>query len=1004
MLDNIKAKIHSGIGSVVEGVMDYRQNTKPITTKIGAELLATAIPTTRLMDKDRREELVSTVGDFGVGIGQEISKSFMAIGAEIHSTLVDPLGRPQIGKATFTPAEEWEQRFFGTKEPISIENIGNNILLMGGEEFAKKWGATAIPVGFLIAGLDTTPIGFGKKALVEQSAKVIAKTQNITQIRGALKPMFPEASDAVINGLARSLRNIKDESAITKILQQVGSIDTKIDPTKKARLIKPEADMEVFQLANFIQDFTIQKSSAIAKLEAELRAIRGARMSGKIDTRQANLMAAEIKEEILKAGQREGIALRITKGGEVKLSKKASGSFVSEDFARYPHFQDAHPGMLGGTKDITRYIQEADGALSVKQRTALPGQAGRLEQDVLWRTRDLIKLRASWLGSQEQVLLKMTDKISPKKAAIANRVLVKINQLDAKKTAKELLKDEKISSITKDESIVEFARQSRQWLDKTLETQNYFRRLRGQEEIPRRVYYSPEQIKQQSLWSEALGTFKNEKVVTHRLLPDYIKPEKPFIGHDLARQANLPEYLKEMNLKQLLEKYANAAGRDIFNSTIVQNNKAHIQQLDAMGLNNVARALEGWTARAFVGIQAPSVQSIAPPIRKAMKAWRENLNRAVFPLNISWNLGVQSLSSVFTVSKYGVRNSTKAMFDWFARPSERKWVADNAYSYIIKTGGGRVGVSRQDVSNAMANSVRINKKKLETVQDMANFFTEGVEKHITGWSVLAAKRNGARRGLKDKALIEYASDGGAKTQSMYNMEDMPGLLASEISKTVAPFQTFTFEGMNNLREFAGRAGVSPDTIAERTAMVLRFIASMTAANAIAYSITGREPWQLPQSFIPYGSILYEPIQARLTGDFFGTASTRQLPSPVGISAEFADGFRRYMTKGDTRKLRQVSTRYLPGLFGIPGGTQINRMVDGMIAISEGGVKDSSGKMIFPIYEPKDKIISLFSGPWATEGGKEYLKERETSIWDLLNVKEPEKSIPGTRTDGKITPI
>lgn len=1008
MIDKIKASIYEKASPIIGKALDTIQSVKKPLVGIGAEALKTAIPATKLLPQETRRKIVSTAGDFGVSIAQEIGKSFIAVGAEIESTIRDPLGRPQIGRATFTPKQDWEKTLFGTEKPISIQNIGEDVLAIGGEDFVKKWGSAAVPVGFLIAGLDVVPVGFGKREVLEKSARIISKTQKSNIIKDAIKPLFPEASNAVRDGLAQALRNVNDEKDVIRILQQVGSMNTlevakattKSGKTKRVKLLKPEADSQLHDLANFMQDYSISKSSEIAKLEKELQRVRGARLSGSIDPKTANALAENIKDAIIETGVKQGIALRITKSGNVQLSKRAAGNFVSADFASYPYFKDVSPGVFGGTLDITRYIQLGDGSLTVSQKAKMAGQAGPLERDVLWRTRDIVKLRSSWLGSKRDELIGMAGKISDKQAVIANEVLVKINQLDAKKTAKELLKEDKISSITNDEAVVEFARQSRQYFDKLIDYQNYFRKMRGQKLIERRKYYSPEQIKDMSLWSEAHATFKNPDYVSGKILPDYIKPNKPFIGHDLARQAGIPEYLKEMNLKTILEKYTNAAAKDIFNTSIIQNNKAHIQQLDSMGLTNLARGIESWTAEVFAGVKPQMIQQVSPTIRRFLAAHRKALNIGVFPGNVSWSLAVQTASSVFTVAKYGVRNSTMAMFDWF-NPTNQKWVADNAYSYIIKTSkSGKI--SKQDISNAMANSVSIDKSKLETVTDMANFFTESVERNLTGWSVLAAKREGAKRGLKGKALIEYASDGGAKTQSMYNMEDLPGILRNELFKTAVPFQTFNFEALNNLRELMGKAGVPVETQTERIKQVLRFYAAMTAANHMSSSINGREPWQIPESFIPYGNILFSPIKTRLTGDFAMSTSTRQLPSPIGISAEFATGVERFLVTGDMKKLRQVTIKYMPGYLGIPAGTQISRMVDAWEAISMGGVYDSAGRMLFPIYTPKEKVISMLSGVWATEGGKEYLKEREKSIFDLFEKEEePEKTKQKFR--GKITP-
>ncbi len=951
-----------------------------------------------------RDKIISGIADFGKGAGQSMARSFIALGAEVDERIFKAgTTGTSLGEATFTPREDWQKKLFGTEKPISIKSVGDEVLAIGGDDFQKRWGKTAVPLGFVFAGLEVIPVGFGKRETLNAAAKTIAKTKDINTIKKTIKPLFKEASDDILTGIANGLKNIDKEESIKKIISQIGSVNT----TKagvKTPLIKPSADDPLHQLANFIDKTTLSKESGVTKIENQIKNVQGLRLSGKLEPKEANRMVAGLREQILGVAQKEGIALRITKTGDVKPSIRQSGNFVDDSFVKYPYFQDSQPGIGGGTRDMIRYIQEIDGAKTVAEKLKLPGQAGPLEQGVLWRAHDIIKLRKNWLG-QQQIKLKEFAELTGDSTEKVTKMIEKIDTNASKLSVNELLKRKEISKISTDKKIVELAQKARKYFNETIDAQNYFRGKRGQDPIKYRDLYVNHKVKEKSLWSNAWGFGKEPSSLRKAELPDYIKPNKPFIAHDLARQANLPEYAREMDIKRLLEVYTNAAARDIFNTSIIQNNKAYVQQLDSMGLENAARGIEDWTMEAFGGLKSglDKKMALGNTIESGMKSWRKGLVRSVFPLNFAWNSIVQTSSAVFTVMRYGYINTAAAGFDWFINPKSQKWVADNAYSYIIKTSKG--GMSQQDFGVAMADAVRLNKSKLDNATDAANFFTEAIERNLTGISVLAAKREGARRGLKGKALIEYASDGGAKTQSMYNVENLPGILRNEIVKTAAPFQTFSFEGLNTMREWAGKTGTPPSTINERIAWVLRFYAGVTAVNMIGQSTTGREPWTM-QGLIPFYSILFSPVEARLKGDWSEVGSSRNLPAPIGIAGEFSNGIQRYMEKGDTTKLRQVSIKYLPGLIGIPGGTQMNRTIDGIIANSAGGVYDSSDRLLFPITETKDKINSIFSGPWSTTGGKEYLEKREKSIWDLFKKEdgeEEDKKRPKTKSRGGITP-
>ncbi len=920
------------------------------------------------------------VSNLGKEIGQSIARSFLATGAEISERIMVPPweGPRQFGEVSFTPKTDFQKSLFGTDKPVSLRSVGEEVLAIGGEDFVNNFGSAAVPLGMVVATLDVTPIGWGKKATVKTASKTISRTDNMATISKAIKPLFKDASDDAIMAMSRSLKDVRSQKSIETFLSNVGTV--KKGSVGVAPTIKGEANLALRKFDDYLEGITIGRIDAIDSLTADATRIKRLKTAGKIPEKDANKMLRGINDQIVETARKHGVATRITKGGNVRLARRESGNFVSDAFKKQA-IKDVRPGFGGGTKDITRILQEADGSLTAAQRAARG--VGRVESDILRRAQDIMMNRREWLWEKQNHLMRMVDGVSDAQAINANKILTKISADDALKSTAEIARRADISAITKDERVIRLAQESRRYFDDLLEAQNHFRAKRGQKLIPKRDFYSPEQLKKDALWSDAIGYNKDTGYLSRPELPDFINPDKPFIPHELARQANLPEYLKEMNLKQLLENYTNASAKDIFNTSIIQNNKAHIQVLEGMGLPNLSRGIQDWTAEAFTGIRAGIDRKLAlsPSIQKGMSWWRNALVKSVFPLNFAWNSFVQTASANFTIAKYGVRNSVSAGFEWFGNPASRKWVQENAYSYIVKTGkSGKM--TRQDINKGMADAARINGKSLEKATDAANFFTEGVEKHLTGWSVLAARKDGVRRGLKGDALKWYASDGGAKTQSMYNLEDLPGILRNESVKTAAPFNTFSFEAFNNVMELMGKTGVPPSTQQDRIKTILRFFAGATAINYIGNQAIGREPWQV-SSFIPFYSLLFAPIEARLTGDYSSAASTRHLPSPVGIAAEFGQGIERYATKGDIRKLRQASVKYLPGLVGIPAGTQINRTIDGIIAMSEGGVTDSAGRMLFPITEPKDQIRAFFAGPWSTEGGRDYWKKREKNLDTLL---------------------
>lgn len=662
-----------------------------------------------------------------------------------------------------------------------------------------------------------------------------------------------------------------------------------------------------------------------------------------------------------------GIALRSTEAGNLVPAVRESGPFVPREFAHYK-FKDAKAGMMGGTKDPTRFIQEIDGALSVQEKASLPGQAGPAERLILWRDRDIVKQKIAWQQAMGGRLARALEGLSKTDRSTLTAIL-----------------EDKTPATTP--RLAQAADELRNWFNDALRHQNEARKLRKQTEIPMRKDYTPHQIHRANIWERAMGLRQQPRdIISGPGLPDYaIGLNKPFNERELARLGAMPEFVREMDIGKLANDYIRTASNDIFNTAIIQNNKAFIQMLQSKGYAHAARGLENWTAESFAGVRSvvDRAANLDPYVRRGMNAWRGALARGVFPLNLAWNTFVQTSSGALTVTRYGLKNSVAAGVDWFTNPAARAEVADNAYSQIVKSQeSGRI--TRQDINRGIQAASALAKGPLEKAADAASYFNELVERHLTGWSVLAAKKHGEKAGLRGEALWQYASDGGAKTQSMYNLEDLPGMLRSELVKTAAPFQTFGFEMFNTMREFAGQTGTPPGLFQERMKWLLRFMAATTAFNVVADEAIGRKPWEI-SSFLPFWQ--YLGAGPRLAGIETRGGGGRSPFGPVSDFEDFSRAVAKFGWTGDDRLLTRWAIRHLALLpkGGIPGGTQLSRIVDGFRAMADEGLysgqADGSEKLLFPITSTKDKIMTFFAGPWSTEGGQEYL-DRLSGGWDV----------------------
>lgn len=740
----------------------------------------------------------------------------------------------------------------------------------------------------------------------------------------------------------------------------------------------------------FFRGRQLPEGSRIRSLQKQIRQVNGKRLAGSITPQEANTQIKNLRGEIFKAAQAEGISVRLSEAGKLKLSVRQSGNFVPTEFSNYNNFRDLGVVAGGGT-DITRLIQGMDGALSLRKRLELPSQVGPLEKYVLFPTRDISIQKMNYINQKIAQLRNIIDfknlrfsekgkrffsvKPTVQEDTLINDVLRKLNTEDLSIAPDELMKRPEINAITKNPIIVQKAMQLRKFYNELIEEQNAMRDLRSQKPIPYRDSYTPEVLRDATVWEKVFGVGKAPKEVIDRPdLPDYIVPNKPFNPREQARMQGIPYEDQVLSAEQLAESYIATASRDIFNTSIIQNNKAFIQQLRTMGLDKSAKTLENWTGEAYAGVK-PALEraiSLPTPLSKGFAFFNRLRNMAVFPLNFAWSLAVQHLSLALTVTRYGTTNTLLGFLDWM-RPSVRKETSKEYYSFLVKT--ARQGrISKQDAQNLIGEAPRIYRKPSEILEDASTILLDQMEKILTGASIQAAKRFGATRGLTGEALKNFASDGGGKTQSMYNDEDKPGVLRSLVVKTGVPFQTFNFEIVNTLREWAGKTGLPPSTATERILWILRYVAAVTVLGSIGKKLKNREVWDWSRPPIPFAEYWLSPIVKKLTGEWAG--NSQSLPSPVQAVTRIADGLQDVLDVGNFRKLRNELIRWGPGLFNIPGGVQISRVVDAIVAYSQGGVFDRKGKRLFRLRDPQDFIQAAFSGVYTTKEGRELLEKRK----------------------------
>lgn len=656
------------------------------------------------------------------------------------------------------------------------------------------------------------------------------------------------------------------------------------------------------------------------------------------------------------------------------------------------------PGLIQDLVDIAR------GKLKVPLSWLTPTEAAQamgkgmhenpISRYVVWATRRTDQAQRSYvnfsqlknfkgveelgLGSgrmkpQRQIAGHVGEHVSTEEAAAGAK------GVDALLAKPEIMEHLGTQTVEMQRKIVQLAQFGRTRYDVWFKQQNATRAARGDKLIPYRQDYV-QAVREHTIHARIFNHAKNHEQIMQQIPDSY--PHKVFNPRAMAREGLIPDYWKEWDILTLMDDYVHTASRDIFFTNILKNTQVHAKALREMGFKTNADYLEAWVSEVYAGskdIFRIGAENIFGDVAvKGMLGIRRMLNRSVFGINPQWNIFIQPSSMVLAQVRYGTRNTIRGAMDFLTNSSIRDDLHKGVYSAIVKAAKqGRI--SQQDLANVMERSLARGRTPVETLDHCVFYFTSAIEDRLTGASCLAAKYRGEQLGYSGRGLLEWTSDGGALTQSMYNRVDMPRVLRPVIGM-VAPFQTFVLQLFNLTRTFnipgyrilVGKAGayqsVSATSAAgqavasQRRKQLLEFFAGALAVNMAVETVSGRKPW-VPSSFLPFFNVA--------TGGM-NVANPWGHPLPTQYMSDWKKGVDAIMEHGNWQKLRKWFVRY-----HTPGGTQVNRTVDALIAMAQGEVTNVAGKPMFEMdtdsWEEWTKAI--FMGPYKTEAGRQFWAER-----------------------------
>ena len=413
-----------------------KKNSSPTLSSLIKEQPAVSQPTKSFKDPTSSSKVLDFsqgLKSLGTSVAQSVARSFLAAGTFVASyvgTKYDPKkhGTPanflsEATKKTYTPIGDIEKKIFGTDKPVSFETVGKETLLIGGDDFAKKWGKYAVPLGVVMSGLDILPTGNGGAKQIAKASKLISKTDDVAKIAKTLKTIV-KSSDDNISFLAKSLKNVTNEDDVLKVIRQAtkiidepiakeglktrGFIKSVSEEVPELRIagqyIPRDTDNLAIKARNLILD-NIDKAESTARLGTDDKAVAVSAELIKFYNEQAIKATTRAAKNIFydKAADVASITARnLTENGRAIQAASILGRTTPEGMLRFAskEINNYNEAVLKGNKVLGGFVK----------RKTIPQLTARQTEEILTTAKKIMDMPDG--DDKAMAFKRLTDKIA----------------------------------------------------------------------------------------------------------------------------------------------------------------------------------------------------------------------------------------------------------------------------------------------------------------------------------------------------------------------------------------------------------------------------------------------------------------------------------------------------------------------------------------------------------------------------------------------------------------
>jgi hypothetical protein len=334
---------------------------------------------------------------------------------------------------------------------------------------------------------------------------------------------------------------------------------------------------------------------------------------------------------------------------------------------------------------------------------------------------------------------------------------------------------------------------------------------------------------------------------------------------------------------------------------------------------------------------------------RALQGWRNTIYRGTLGLNIG--SAVRNLTqSTNTFAELGFRDTIAGYSQLMRNLGQSagqkiKGQGDDALDELRDAGILDDSLVHQDQTvSAMKQGLQNVDKGLWAMFDTAELLNRGS-------AYYGAKSQFLRKNPKatEEEAKQAAIDMVGKTQFRFNDVETPLALRNQVVKTLTQFQSFNVKQSEYLLNMTKGAIKNPKEMAK----VIRWVGANLAVAASVGEILGIKWYSSIPNFLDYRGI---------------TSPTVDL---VSSGANLAQGKNEFGQETDRVKLAETFGRDVFRMLA-PGGTQIDKTIQGTAAVESGASRTDSGNVRYGIEtNDENRLRGALFGQYALDEGQDY---------------------------------